>query len=205
MERCRVWASACLLAFAATAAVAQDDCDHRPFGAVVKQGVENPPDANDKWFPVDDHQAAPRPSRGLTLTSWGWGCSTTLIVDLDRARAAEIHRCSEGSSDYDALWARFAKRAQLVTHRVVRNKFEQWEALETRPLDKGDIAAFTCLANKAWSAPPPKIPEGAPVPPHSVSYVRLWDGRDVKFFGGYTRPESTAGDLLNLVYGWFRP
>lgn len=205
MRRRSAWVWGCWLALVTPVLAAQDNCDHRLFGAVEKRGMESPSDADDRQFPVDDHAAAPRPRRGLSETSWGWGCTTTLIVDLDKVRASRINRCSPGSSDYDFLWARYAKRASLVTHRVLKNGYEQWEAVETRTLDKDQVAAFTCLANELWSQPSRPLQSGPPVPPHSVGYMRLWDGESVKFIGGYVPFDPKTEALSALVYRWFQP
>ena len=188
----------------ATAAWAEEGCDQRPFGAVEKRGMDAPPASDDKWFPVNDHAAAPRPRQGLTETSWGWGCTATLVVDLDKRVAAQINRCIPGSSDYEALWSGYAKRAQTVSRRTLQNGTEQWEAVESRALEPAQIAAFVCAANKVWHDAVPLPLEQTPVPPHSVSYVRLWDGNEVKFIGGSRFPDQETNELTGLAYGWFR-
>ncbi|WP_430388881.1 hypothetical protein [Dyella sp. 20L07] len=208
IHRVVAWIGLIMLLMVHVRALAATACDGRPFGQVDKPlTVAKGGDAG-KSFSVGAHEIAPQPLHGIATTSWGWGCSTTVIADFDRAKVARIFRCLPGSSDYQALWKRYAQRADLVTRRTTDKIPEQLEAVEIRALTPAQMNELACAANRVWSEPPPIVdPDDraarTPVPPHSVSYMRLWDGPDEKFVGGFSFPGPEATAVMSTLYELF--
>lgn len=184
------------------------DCHGQAYGQVKRPftGISQ----YETMFSVPLPEGMAPPVHSVAAAGWDWGCSTSVLVDLDRAKAYRVFRCSPEASPYAVRWPQESRGAK--TRRTTdRSGHVVDEAVMERALSPIQIERLTCLANEAWqldpngdpvkydaAGQPIKPPSPPPAEPHGVSYLRLRDGDVEKLIGGFTHyPQSGAAGALS--------
>jgi len=206
-------AVAALMAVVPSVAAASVACKGTVFGGVPRPFADTK-HSNDGFtgkFPDDAMPA----KHALVASTWGWGCTKTTSIDLERARLYQAVACQVKSADFKATWPFVPGDARMV-HLLPAPDLPVDFAMIRRTLSPAQVEELTCLANAVWPLDPEGRPvrrdaSGAlahddkppqPVAPHSVAYVKLKDGDTEKTIGGYTRvpADGPARDLFDAVY-----
>lgn len=199
------------LLFAAHA-YAATDCHGVAFGQVKRPFVGVSP--QEAMFSATLPEGIEPPRHSIAAGGWNWGCSTTVLIDLDRAKSYRVFQCSPDASPYASAWPRESQGAK--TRRITDSSGRVTdEAVVERTLAPAVIERLICLANEAWQLDPngdpvtydahgKAIPPSLqpPAPPHGVSYLRLRDGDIEKLIGGFSHypANGDAGALERYVW-----
>lgn len=197
----------------ATGAHAVTDCHGgQAFGHVKRPfvGISQ----YEAMFSATPPEGVAPPVHSVAAGAWNWGCSTTVLVDLDRAKGYRVFRCSPEASPYASSWPQESRGAR--TRRITDSSGRIVdEAVVERALTPAQIERLVCLANEAWQLDPNgdpvkydadgqpiEPPLRPPVPPHGVSYLRLRDGDVEKLIGGFTHYPSDGAAGAFARYLW---
>ncbi len=178
-------------------------CEGAAFGAVPKGDVA---DANDKrrtFWP----RSLPAARQSMTFVAWGWGCSTQVSVDINRAVAYRIESCF-GGNERELMHLPSPDDRNAFVVREKDDKHDRVVAVAMRTLSAAIMEQLICAANAVWThARAPRLDENgqpfAPLPPHSVSFLWLADHDVMRLEGLWYPPVPPAEVLQQTLWGLF--
>lgn len=188
------------------------DCHGQAFGQVKRPFVGVSP--QEAMFSATLPQGIAPPRHSIAAGGWNWGCSTTVLIDLDRGKSYRVFQCSPDASPYASAWPQESRGAKTRRITDASGRVTD-EAFTEKTLAPADLERLVCLANEAWQLDPNGAPvkyddRGAAIPPplqpaappHGVSYLRLRDGDVEKLIGGFSHypSDGAAGALDRTIW-----